>query len=73
MSMLHAEISNTNSNYWVASFFIALALDWGVLDIIAVFIANIGFFQEIFKWKGYIYDKDVCHFTYMKLSAKKAQ
>jgi len=64
MFSLHAELGTTESNYWVASFFIAVGLDWIIFDPLACLAASVPAFAGFFKWKGYIYDDSVCHYAY---------
>jgi hypothetical protein len=64
MFALHAEQSSTTSNWWVLSFFIAVALDWVIFDPICCVLASIPAFRKFFQWKGYIYDEEVCHWSY---------
>jgi len=64
MQFLHAELDGQLSNYWAASFFIALALDWILFDMMAVCLCYSRAFQRFFKWKGYLYDEEICHWTY---------
>jgi len=64
MSYLHGEINSSLSNDWTASFFIALGLDWLIFDVICALLAHFDFFRTFLVYKGYIYDAEVCHWSY---------
>ena len=56
------------SLYWMASFFIAVGFDWIAFDLIlAVMAVKIKLVKNIVKWKGYLYDEEICHSTYRML------
>ena len=66
MSYLYSINEYTLQNYWAASFFIAVGLEWLIFDPICAILAGVPALRGIFKLKGYIYDKEVCHHAYKK-------
>jgi len=71
MMSCHGEISKTLSNYWVASYFTALLLDWLIFDPIVALLCKIQVIQDFCKYKGYIYDDEVCHDSYIHQHIKE--
>jgi len=71
MNELKSYIDPTPSNYWVASLFVSLGIEWLFFDIItAALAAKSRGCRDFFKWKGFIYD-DLCHKTYVTLLKKE--
>jgi len=64
MSALTSLTENTLQHYWLGTFFIAVCIDWIVIDTLCVALANFPLFRNIFKWKGLIYDAEVCHYAF---------
>lgn len=65
MGELHPEKDDEASNYWVASFFVGLALEWLVADVIICLLAkSITPLRNLIKHRGYMYD-NICHETYL--------
>jgi carbonic anhydrase len=70
MNELKSYIDATPSNYWVASLFVAMGLEWFVFDMItAGLAASSKGLRDFFRWKGFVYD-DLCHKTYVLLLKK---
>ena len=56
---------------WMGSFFIAVGFDWLVFDLLLAFLATkIRAVKDLLKWKGYLYDEEICHSTY-RMQAKR--
>ena len=65
MGEIHPEINVKNSNYWVATFFVGLGLEFLAADIIIALLAkSSNFFRNFIRRKGYMYD-NMCHETYL--------
>jgi len=65
MNELNPHRSQKSSNYWVASLFVGVALEWLVIDPIWVLLAKKSErIRNIARWRGFFYD-DLCHATYM--------
>lgn len=65
MGELHAEIDSKPSDYWVASFFIGLGLEFLIVDpIICLLAKKVGFIRDLLRFKGYFYD-NLTHETYL--------
>ena len=58
MSLLYSDSTYSAQLNWVYSFLIAIGLDWLIFDPICVLLAGIPMFRSIFKWKGYIYERE---------------
>jgi carbonic anhydrase len=65
MSELHPEKDDRASNYWVASFFIGLGLEFLIVDPLVCLLAkSITPLRNLMKHRGYFYD-NICHETYL--------
>jgi len=65
MGELHPEKNDEASNYWVASFFVGLALEFLIVDPIVCLLAKfITPLRNLIKHRGYMYD-NICHETYL--------
>jgi len=65
MGELHPEKDDEPSNYWVASFFVGLALELLIVDpIICLLAKSITPLRNLIKHRGYMYD-NICHETYL--------
>jgi len=65
MSELHPEKDDRASNYWVASFFIGLALEFLIVDpLVCILAKSITPLRNLIKHRGYFYD-NLCHETYL--------
>lgn len=65
MSELHPEKDDRASNYWVASFFIGLGLEFLIVDPLVCLLAkSITPLRNLMKHRGYFYD-NLCHETYL--------
>jgi len=65
MSELHPEIDPKPSDYWVASFFVGLGLEFLIINpIICLLAKKVEFIKNLIRHKGYFYD-NICHETYI--------
>jgi len=66
MNELQSWVDNTSSNYWVATLFVGLALEYILFDPLVCIVAKSSpSILKLLHWKGMIYDQ-ICHETYTR-------